>query len=127
MKTNREDGNVFVAHQMDSSTLTLPSSMPESLLPLYQSSRACDPKQTSVNKSDSGLTCNILPAPRKRHRDSMMGHHDFNANSIPSQKTKLSGVLSLLDNDIVSQIQLQQSEIDRFIVQHVIFILYSYF
>ncbi|XP_015883777.3 BOI-related E3 ubiquitin-protein ligase 1 [Ziziphus jujuba] len=126
MKINRENGSILVT-QMDSST-TLP--LPETLLPFYQSSSpvCLDPKPSSLNNSDSGLTCNNIPpsyaTPRKRQRDSMMmsaphHHHEFNANFIRSQKTKLSGsFLPLLDNDIVSQIQLQQSEIDRFIIQH---------
>ncbi|XP_024933139.1 BOI-related E3 ubiquitin-protein ligase 1 [Ziziphus jujuba] len=127
MKINRENGNILVT-QMDSSA-TPP--LTETLLPFYQSSSpvCLDPKPSSLNNSGSSLTYNNIPpfaSPRKRQRDSMMmmmgdphHHHEFNTDFIPSQKTKLSGsFLPLLDNVIVSQIQLQQSEIDRFIIQH---------
>lgn len=73
--------------------------------------------KTSMDKADSGLTSYNIPPPRKRSRDSI---HDLdNAFSPVSQKNKLSGFSSFSDQDILFQLQQQQSEIDRYIAQHV--------
>lgn len=71
-----------------------------------------------MNKqAESGLTYNNISAPRKRPRDQLI--NDFNNFSVP-QKTKMSvGASSFVDQDIAFQMQQQQSEIDRFIAQHV--------
>lgn len=90
--------------------------MPEqTMLPFYQTFD-CNPisTKTSMDKADSGLTYNI-PAPRKRQRDSI---NDLDVFSPVSQKQKLSGFSSFLDQDIMFQLQQQQSEIDRYIAQH---------
>ncbi|KAK7303512.1 hypothetical protein RJT34_14419 [Clitoria ternatea] len=95
--------------QMDS-VLPLPTStMPESVLPFYQSN-FCDP-----NKADSGLTYHI-PLQRKRSRD-------FTAEltSLPAQrKNKLSPHSSSFINnqDVFFQFQNHQSEIDRVLAHH---------
>lgn len=96
------------------STLPLPTTMHESLIPFYQSN-VCDP-----NKADSGLTYNI-PLQRKRSRD-------FSNELVslpPNQKNKVisseSSSSSFLDQ-VVYQFQNQQSDIDRILAHHVIFI-----
>ncbi|OMP11512.1 Zinc finger, RING/FYVE/PHD-type [Corchorus capsularis] len=116
MKTNQGSiGNIYNT-QMDS-CVPLVDTMQEAsqLFPLYQSLAACDPisAKTSINKADSGLTYNIpVSAPRKRPRDSFINGFD----SYPvSQKNKFS---SVLDDDVFSQIQQQQQEIDRFLAEH---------
>lgn len=120
MKINQEIGNIFVT-QMDSTLPLAPTTMAaaETLLPLYQSP-VCDPKASvNNNKDDSGLTYN-MPTTRKRPRGTIAGQ-ELNANFIlPQKATKLSAASSFLDRDIVSQIRLQQSEIDHFIAHHVI-------
>lgn len=117
IKTNQANGNMYSSH-MDSGLL-LAATMPENnLMPLYQSS-VCDQAKTSMNQAESGLTYNnIISAPRKRSRESLI--NDFNNNfTVPQQKKLSSGLSSsFLDQDIAFQIQQQQSEIDRFIVQH---------
>ncbi|KAI4306373.1 hypothetical protein L6164_029655 [Bauhinia variegata] len=99
--------------QMDSA-LPLPTTrttLPESHFPFYQSS-FCDAK-ASMNKADSGLTYH-LPAPRKRSRDLTT---ELNALPVP-QRSKISSQSSFLDQEIIYQIQQQETEIDRFIAQH---------
>ncbi|OMO65860.1 Zinc finger, RING/FYVE/PHD-type [Corchorus olitorius] len=118
MKTNNQGsiGNIYNT-QMDSCVPLVDNTMQEAsqLFPLYQSLAACDPisAKTSINKADSGLTYNIpVSAPRKRPRDSFINGFD----SYPvSQKNKFS---SVLDDDVFSQIQQQQQEIDRFLAEH---------
>lgn len=113
VKTNQGNHNMYNA-QMNNG-IPLPSTaMPEQLLPHYQS-LVCDPNsaKASMNKSDSGLTYNI-PAPKKRPRDSV---DDFDAFAA-SQKHKISPFSSIIDQDVILQIQQQQSEIDRFIAEH---------
>ncbi|GMI91688.1 BOI-related gene 1 [Hibiscus trionum] len=119
MKTKQGNDNMCSA-QMDSFVPLVNSMQQDSqAFPLYQT-LVCDPisAKTSINKADSGLTYNMnIPAsaPRKRPRDSFVNGLD----SYPvSQKSKLSGFSSVLDDDFLSQIQLQQQEIERFIVEH---------
>ncbi|ESQ39608.1 hypothetical protein EUTSA_v10001241mg [Eutrema salsugineum] len=86
----------------------------------YIQSRAIDPIQiaASFNKSESGLTYNFnqSPAIPKRQRDST-----FDSDALmAAQKRRLiafetSASASLIDAELVSQIQQQQSEIDRFV------------
>lgn len=112
IKSNQENANT----QMDS-FFPFAEPMPEqTMLPFYQAFD-CNPisTKTSMDKADSGLTYNI-PAPRKRQRDSI---NDLDAFSLVFQKQKLSGFSSLLDQDIIFRLQQQQSEIDRYIAQHV--------
>ncbi|GAV64354.1 zf-C3HC4_3 domain-containing protein [Cephalotus follicularis] len=88
------------------------SPMQEPLLPYSDSIRA----KTSMNKADSGLTYNInAHAPRKRPRDSI---NDFDAYNRSFQKTKVSALSSFVDEDVIFQLQQQQSDIDRLIVAH---------
>ncbi|GMI72984.1 BOI-related gene 1 [Hibiscus trionum] len=106
IKTNQGMGNLYNT-QMDSCVPLVDSTQP-----LYISAK------TSINKADSGLSYNMnipVSAPRKRSRDSF--NNGFDSYSVP-QKNKLSGVSSVLDNDILSQIQQQQQDIDRFISDH---------
>ncbi|KAI5313113.1 hypothetical protein L3X38_042287 [Prunus dulcis] len=114
IKTNQGNANIY-STQMDSGLL-LSATMPENLLPMYQSP-FCEANKASMNKqAESGLTYNNISAPRKRPRDQLI--NDFNNFSVP-QKTKMSvGASSFMDQDIAFQIQQQQSEIDRFIAQH---------
>ncbi|KAK8641960.1 hypothetical protein V6N13_011326 [Hibiscus sabdariffa] len=119
LKTNQGSDNMCNT-QMDTCVPLVHSMQQDSqAFPLYQT-LVCDPisAKTSINKADSGLTYNMnIPAsaPRKRPRDSLVNCLD----SYPvSQKSKLSGVFSVLDDDVLSQIQLQQEEIERFIVEH---------
>ncbi|XP_054778821.1 BOI-related E3 ubiquitin-protein ligase 1 isoform X2 [Prosopis cineraria] len=108
--------------QMDSA-LPLPplmsSAMADPFLPFYQST-VCDiaSAKTSMNKADSGLTCHIPAVPnRKRPRDQLIA--ESNALSVPHKINKLScPSSSFLDQDILCQLQNQQSEIDHFISQH---------
>lgn len=124
IKTNQGNSNVYNA-QMNNGIALPNTAMPEQL-PLYQA-LLCDPnsaKASMNNKADSGLTYNI-PAPKKRPRDSV---DDFDALAA-SQKHKISPFSSIIDQNVIFQIQQQQSEIDRFIAEHVIihsFLLISY-
>jgi hypothetical protein len=69
-----------------------------------------------MNKADSGLS-NIYDQ-RKHPRHSMIDQFDdFVA---PQKRNKISVLPSFLCQDIIFQAQQQQSEIDRFLAQHVI-------
>ncbi|XVF40040.1 hypothetical protein PTKIN_Ptkin01aG0080400 [Pterospermum kingtungense] len=125
IKTTQASGNMYNT-QMDS-CVPLVDTMQEAsqLFPLYHQQQpvVCDPiisAKTSINKADSGLTYNmnnnnipVVSAPRKRPRDSFI-NNGFHSYTVP-QKNKFS---SLLDDDVFSQIQQQQQEIDRFIAEH---------
>ncbi|KAE8725837.1 E3 ubiquitin-protein ligase BOI [Hibiscus syriacus] len=108
IKTNQGMGNLYNT-QMD---YCVP--LVESMQPLYQS-LVFDPifsAKTSINKADSGLSYNMnipVSVPRKRSRDSLTS--DFDSYSVPPKN-------KLLDNDVFSQIQQQQEDIDRFINDH---------
>lgn len=118
IKSNQ--ANMYNNSQMDSGLL-LAATMPENnVMDLYQSPM-CDQAKTSMNQAESGLTYNnLISAPRKRSRDTLM--NEFNNFTIPQQKKLSSGISSsFVDQDIAFQIQQQQSEIDRFIAQHVSF------
>ncbi|CAN0854992.1 BOI-related E3 ubiquitin-protein ligase 1 [Linum grandiflorum] len=100
--------------------------------PFYQSLVNCDLASikpsfpANNNKSDSGVTYTMNPPPatRKRLRDPTSDQFLSSAygGGAPSlhQKAKFSGggVSSLIDGDLVSQMQQQQSEIDRFVAEH---------
>lgn len=123
MKTNQESGNIC-SGQVDYCIPLVDSMKQDSqFFPLYQS-LVCDPisAKTSINKADSGLTYNMnipVSATRKRPRDSFI--NGFDSYTV-SQKNKLSGISSVLDDDAFSQIQQQQEEIERFIAEHVSFL-----
>lgn len=130
IKPNLLNADLYNA-QMDSAlplplplTLPLPSStMVEPLLPFYPST-VCDlpSAKTSMNKADSGLTYHI-PAPINRKRPRDLIAESSNAHALPIPHTKINKLSSesssFLDQDILYQIQSQQSEIDHFISQHV--------
>ncbi|KAI9122594.1 hypothetical protein K1719_006434 [Acacia pycnantha] len=111
--------------QMDSAVplpIPLSSAMVDPFLPFYQST-ACDlaSAKTSMNKADSGLTCHIPAVPiRKRSRDQFISTAaESNALLVPHKINKLSSQSSsFLYQDILCQLQNQQSEIDNFISQH---------
>ena len=116
MKVNQANMSLYNT-QMDSG-LVFNEPMPETLLSFYQSSLGCDPVSAKAsNKDDSGLTYNVpAVAPRKRPRDSINDNFDaFHA----SQKTKVSPLPSFIDQELIFQIQQQQSETDRLIAEHV--------
>ncbi|KAK8650314.1 hypothetical protein V6N13_139959 [Hibiscus sabdariffa] len=99
MKTNQGMGDLYNT-QMDSCVPLI-----DSIQPLYHISA-----KTSINKADSGLTYNMnipVSATRKRSRDSFANGFDSYSDS---------GVSSVLDNDVFSQIQ--QQDVDRFISHH---------
>jgi len=119
VKANQANMNLYNT-QMDSG-LVFNEPVPETLMSFYQSSLGCDPISAAKasNKDDSSLTYNVpaVAAPRKRARDSI---NDDNFDAFhASQKTKVSPLSSFIDHDILFQIQQQQSEIDRFIDDHV--------
>ncbi|XVF87076.1 hypothetical protein PTKIN_Ptkin18bG0091200 [Pterospermum kingtungense] len=120
VKTNQGTGNIYIT-QMDSGVPLLDTMQEASqIFPLYDQSLVCDPisAKTSINKADSGLTYNMnipVSATRKRPRDSFINGFDSYPAGTAPQKNKFS---SLLDDNILSQIQQQQQEIDRFIAQH---------
>ncbi|CAH2046374.1 unnamed protein product [Thlaspi arvense] len=86
--------------------------------PVTLQSRAIDPIQiaASFNKSESDLTYNFnqSPAISKRQRDST-----FDSDALMAAQKRRSVAFdpsaSLIDAELVSQIQQQQSEIDRFV------------
>ncbi|XP_010536507.1 PREDICTED: E3 ubiquitin-protein ligase BOI-like [Tarenaya hassleriana] len=87
----------------------------------YGQSLAVDPAviaaaKACFNKSDSGVTYNVNPSPvpRKRSRDSAFCDSDA---LLAAQNRRPSAFGSLIDQELASQIQQQQSEIDRFVVQ----------
>ncbi|KAK4420589.1 putative BOI-related E3 ubiquitin-protein ligase 3 [Sesamum alatum] len=90
----------------------------EFVVPMYGSAiSGAHPAKTAVMKSDSGLT--YIPASRKRSREAI----SFPLSSSPSAVQNQSvnnrcGSFTFLGEDISSQIQQQQLEIDRFIAQH---------
>ena len=118
MKLNQGNPNMYNT-QMDS-MLPQAATMPETLPPYYQSvdcGNLGGSTKTFMNKADSGLTYAIpVPDQRKRPRDSI---NDFNAIPIRQKTNKVSGLPSFLDQDIILQVHQQQSEIDRFLAQHV--------
>ena len=118
VKLNQGNPNMYNT-QMDS-MLPQAATMPETLPPYYQSvdcGNLGGSTKTFMNKADSGLTYAIpVPDQRKRPRDSI---NDFNAIPIRQKTNKVSGLPSFLDQDIILQVHQQQSEIDRFLAQHV--------
>ncbi|KAF5729193.1 BOI-related E3 ubiquitin-protein ligase 1 [Tripterygium wilfordii] len=112
---NPNQGNMNMYNTQMDSVRNFNGSMPDSILPFYQSVD-CNPVsgKASMNKADSGVTYNIT-APRKRPRDPINDIEAFNA---PQKSKNSSGFASFIDQDIIFQIQQQQSEMDRFIADH---------
>lgn len=99
------------------SGVPLAGTMPEMLLPFYQSVDCnLGLEKPVMNKADSGVS-NIHDQ-RKRPRDSMI--NQFDDFIVPQKRNKISVLPSFLCQDIIFQAQQQQSEIDRFLAQHVI-------
>jgi len=97
------------------SGVPLAGTMPETLLPFYQSVDCnLGSEKPVMNKADSGLS-NIYDQ-RKRPRDSMI--NQFDDFIVPQKRNKISVLPSFLCQDIIFQAQQQQSEIDRFLAQH---------
>ncbi|CAI9784928.1 unnamed protein product [Fraxinus pennsylvanica] len=112
---NSNQGNAFAySTQMESSAVPLLSSMPENLLPIYQSLDST-PAKTSLN-TDSGLTYNLPPAPRKRSRESMNQLYDACNFGAPQENNSISP--SFVGEEVLPQIQQYQLEIDCIISQH---------
>ncbi|KAL2474119.1 putative BOI-related E3 ubiquitin-protein ligase [Forsythia ovata] len=116
---NPNQGNAFAYNtQMGSSAVPLASSMPETLLPIYQSFDS-GPAKTSVN-TDSGLTYNLPPsaAPRKRSRESMNQLYATSNFGAPQKNNYISQFPSFVGEEILPQMQQYQLEIDSIISQH---------
>lgn len=94
------------------SGMPIPTTMHESMLPFYQSN-VCD-----QNRADSGLTYNN-PLQRKRSRDL-----STELVSLPPQQKNrvISSESSSFADQVLYQFQNQQSEIDRILAHHVIFL-----
>lgn len=94
------------------SGMQIPTTMHESMLPFYQSN-VCD-----QNRADSGLTYNN-PLQRKRSRDL-----STELVSLPPQQKNrvISSESSSFADQVLYQFQNQQSEIDRILAHHVIFL-----
>lgn len=114
---NSNQGNDFAySTQMGSSAVPLPSSMPETLLPMYQSLDSA-PAKTSLN-TDSGLTYNLPPAPRKRSRESTNQLYAACNFGAPQKNNSISQFPSFVGEEVLPQIQQYQLEIDCIISQH---------
>ncbi|XWS16794.1 hypothetical protein CRYUN_Cryun33cG0010300 [Craigia yunnanensis] len=96
----------------------------EGLLPLYNSfvTDSINQKAAAAIKSESSLTYNNLPLPRKRSRDSinpvlsfpsLQQPHNHNINN-----NKTSSPFSFLGHDISLYMEQQQLDIDHLISQH---------
>ncbi|XP_010529288.1 PREDICTED: BOI-related E3 ubiquitin-protein ligase 1-like [Tarenaya hassleriana] len=92
-----------------------PYGQPLALDPIAMAaSKAC------FNKSDSGVTYNVNPpaALRKRPRDSALCDSDaLLISAAAARKRRQTAFGSLFDQELMSQIQNQQTEIDRFLAQ----------
>lgn len=94
----------------------------QNVFPMYGSGGVAVPAKNSAIGSESGLTY-ASPISRKRSRDSSMLLSSF--SNVSQNQNRCSGdSYSFLGEDISHQIQLQQLEIDRFISQHVRFLLF---
>jgi len=106
IKHNQGNANMSGAQMF--SRVPLAGTMSETLPPFYQS--------VDCSLADSELS--NIPDQRKRPRDSMI--NQFADFIVPQKRNKISVLPSFLCQDIILQAQQQQSEIDRFLVQHVI-------
>ncbi|KAL6998966.1 RING-type E3 ubiquitin transferase [Sarracenia purpurea var. burkii] len=89
----------------------------ETLLPMYNSVIADSVPPKNSMKADSGLTY-ALPVSRKRSRESVNPLISLPNGQVQSGNNRCGGSFTFLGEDISLQIQQQQFEIDRFIVQH---------
>ncbi|CAA2959455.1 probable BOI-related E3 ubiquitin- ligase 3 [Olea europaea subsp. europaea] len=89
------------------------------VLPMYGSAISDSaPAKTGTMKSDSGLTY-AVPISRKRSRDAINPLlSSYPSVSQNQNANHCCGSITFLGEDISFQIQQQQSEIDRFITQH---------
>ncbi|XP_041028232.1 BOI-related E3 ubiquitin-protein ligase 1-like [Juglans microcarpa x Juglans regia] len=109
-------GNAVIYSAQMYSGLPLAGTMPEALPPFTQSvDYNLGSAKTFINKADSGLSYSI-PDHRKRPTDSI---NELSALTVPQKRTKLSGLPSFVDRDIIFQAQQQQQgEIDCFFAQY---------
>jgi hypothetical protein len=115
IKHNQGNANMSGAQMF--SRVPLAGTMSETLPPFYQSvDCSLASAKPLMNKADSELS--NIPDQRKRPRDSMI--NQFADFIVPQKRNKISVLPSFLCQDIILQAQQQQSEIDRFLVQHVI-------
>ncbi|KAL2475903.1 putative BOI-related E3 ubiquitin-protein ligase 3 [Abeliophyllum distichum] len=91
----------------------------ETVLPIYGSAISDSaPAKTGTMKSDSGLTY-AVPVSRKRSRDAINPLLSSYPSVCQNQNANnRCGSFTFLGEDISFQIQQQQTEIDRFIAQH---------
>ncbi|KDP25113.1 hypothetical protein JCGZ_22648 [Jatropha curcas] len=89
----------------------------ETLLPMYSCVIADSIPQKTPIKSESGLTYNHLPMPRKRPRDSINPLLSYPTHQ-PNNKTGSGSPFSFLGQDLSLQIQQQQLDIDHLVSQH---------
>uniref|UniRef100_A0A5B7B6R0 RING-type E3 ubiquitin transferase n=2 Tax=Davidia involucrata TaxID=16924 RepID=A0A5B7B6R0_DAVIN len=89
----------------------------ETLLPMYTSAITDSVPTKTAMKADSGLTY-TLPVSRKRSRDSINPFLSLPNGQNLTHNNNRCGSFTFLGEDISLQIQQQQLEIDRFIVQH---------
>ncbi|XVE52882.1 hypothetical protein DITRI_Ditri02bG0159900 [Diplodiscus trichospermus] len=93
----------------------------EGLLPLYNSlvTDSIQQKAAAAMKSESTLTCNNLPLPRKRSRDSINPILSFPCTIQQSHNSnKTLSPFSFLGHDISLHMEQQQLDIDHLISQH---------
>ncbi|GAV64106.1 zf-C3HC4_3 domain-containing protein [Cephalotus follicularis] len=94
----------------------------ENLLPMYGSVITDSIPQKPAMKSDSSLTYNNLPLPRKRPRDSinhpLLSYPSMQGSNKTSCNTTITTPFSFLGHDLSLQIQQQQLDIDCLVSQH---------
>ncbi|CAA3017112.1 Hypothetical predicted protein, partial [Olea europaea subsp. europaea] len=103
-------------NQMGSSAVPLASSVPETLLPIYQSFYSA-PAKSSVY-TDSGLTYNLPAALRKRSRESMNQLYATSNFGAPQKNNGISQFPCFVGEETLPQIQQYQLEMDSIISQH---------
>lgn len=118
IKPNQENAELYSAQIY--SGLPLAGTMPEGIPPFTQSVDCnLGSAKMFINKADSGLSYSI-PDHRKRPTDSI---NELNALTVCQKRTKLSGLPTFVDRDIIFQAQQQQGEIDSFFAQYVNFLI----
>lgn len=121
IKRNHQGNGNMSGAQMYYSGGPLAGTMPETVPAFYQSVDCnLGSGKPVMNKADSELS-NIIPDQRKRPGDLINQFDDF---IVPQKRNKVSVSPSFLCQDIIFQAQQQQSEIDRFLAQHVIFLFF---
>lgn len=107
------NGNMFETQMV----YGLPTVAAQGFLPLYNSlvtDSFIHRKPTAAIKSESSLTYNNLPLPRKRSRDSAM----VSFPSPPHKSNEACSRFSFLGHDISLHMEQQQLDVDRLISQH---------